>query len=242
VSNYFRAYSFVLLTSILFASFVPFSLCSKCIFTDRIDSVISGFYTKKPTDEELTNVNYHVELTADIEWDPCADTVSAVEERHELTCDPCRSLSVVTTAPRKIVDPLVKISIAEQDDLCKRLVLMVHTSYGLARSADAVVRTATSAAPSAAEDVTKRWNIGLAAANKTLQVMTQLGVRVWKHPAQRRFRTAMPHLRYPRLKGRIWYADTLFFRTKSVRGFKCAHLIGNGHGLSRFMPLESKAG
>jgi hypothetical protein len=50
----------------------------------------------------------------------------------------------------------------------------------------------------------------------------------------------MPHLRYPRLKG-AWYADTLFFTAKSVRGFKCAHLIGNGIGYSRFMPLESKA-
>lgn len=50
----------------------------------------------------------------------------------------------------------------------------------------------------------------------------------------------MPHLRYPRLKG-TYYADTTFFSTKSVRGFKCALLIGNGLGFARFVPLESKA-
>ena len=201
--------------------------------------VISGFYTRKPTEEELANVNDHIELTADTEWDPYADTFSTVEERHETTWDPSRSLSVVTTAPRKNIDPLVEISIAEQDDLCERLVSMVRLSDGVPRSADAVVRTATSAVITA-EDVARRWNIGLTAANQTLKVTTQLGVRVLKHPAQRRFRTVMPHLRYPRLKG-TWYADTLFFTTKSVRGFKCAHLIGNGLGLSKFMPLESKA-
>ena len=202
--------------------------------------VMSGFYTGKPTDEELANVNAHVELTAGIEWDLYANAFSALEERQELTWDPSRSLSVVTTAPRKNVDPLVEISIAEQDDLCERLVSMVRTSDRLARSMDAVVRTATSAAITA-EDVAKRWNIGLAASNKTLQVTTQLGVRVLTHRAQCRFRTAMPHLRYPpRLKG-TRYANTLFYTTKSIRGFKCAHLIGNGLGFSRFMPLKSKA-
>jgi hypothetical protein len=50
----------------------------------------------------------------------------------------------------------------------------------------------------------------------------------------------MPHLRYPRLKG-TFYADTLFFTAKSIRGFKCAHLIGNGLGFSRFMPMELKS-
>ena len=198
--------------------------------------VMSGFYTGKPTDEELANVNAHVELTAGIEWDLYANAFSALEERQELTWDPSRSLSVVTTAPRKNVDPLVEISIAEQDDLCERLVSMVRTSDGLACSMDAVVRTATSAAITA-EDVVKRWNIGLAASNKTLQVTTQLGVRVLKHRAQRRFRTAMPHLRYPRLKG-TRYADTLFY---TVRSFNCAHLIGNRLGFSRFMPLKFKA-
>jgi hypothetical protein len=107
------------------------------------------------------------------------------------------------------------------------------------RCAKAVVR-AGEANVITPEDVAKRWHIGLTAATKTLQVTTQLGVRILNHPAQRRFRTAMPHLRYPRLKG-TWYADTMFFTTKSVRGFKCAHIIGNGLGYSRFMPLESKA-
>ena len=51
----------------------------------------------------------------------------------------------------------------------------------------------------------------------------------------------MPHLRYPRLKG-TFYADTLFFTpAKSIRGFKCAYLIGNGLGFSRCMPMELKS-
>lgn len=90
------------------------------------------------------------------------------------------------------------------------------------------------------EHLSKAWHIGLITATRTLQVTTQLGVRTLKHPAQRRFQTAMPHLQYPRLMG-TWYADKLFFCVKSIRQFKCAHLIGNGMGYSRFVPLESKA-
>ena len=44
------------------------------------------------------------------------------------------------------------------------------------------------------ENLAKRWHIGLDAAKRMMKVTTQLGVRSLVHPAQRRFRTAMPHL------------------------------------------------
>jgi hypothetical protein len=107
------------------------------------------------------------------------------------------------------------------------------------RAVNAVVR-GDSRSEIGPEHLAKAWHIGLQAATRTLQVTTQLGVCAIRHPAQRRFRTAMPHLRYPHLMG-TWYADTLFFSVKSIRSFKCAHLIGNGMGFSRFTPMESKA-
>ena len=85
----------------------------------------------------------------------------------------------------------------------------------------------------------KKWMIGTIAAQRTMQVTTQLGVRTLMNPAERRFRTAMPHLRYPRLQG-TFYADTLKGDVKSIRGFKYAHIIGNGHGFSKFYPMTRK--
>jgi hypothetical protein len=54
----------------------------------------------------------------------------------------------------------------------------------------------------------KKWMIGTTAAQWMMQVTTQLGVQTLMNPAERRFRTAMPHLRYPQLQG-TFYADTL---------------------------------
>ena len=60
------------------------------------------------------------------------------------------------------------------------------------------------------------------------------------YPAQRRFRTVVPHLHYPHLKG-TYYADTLFMNKTSVQGFTCANVIGNGLGLTKFWSMVSNA-
>ena len=89
------------------------------------------------------------------------------------------------------------------------------------------------------ENLAKRWHIGVDAAKRTMKVTKQLGVRSLVHPAQRRFCTAMPHLRYPRLHG-MFYADTMMSNVKSIRSFEYVHLIGNGRGFSKFYPMTAK--
>lgn len=202
--------------------------------------VISGFHTRRPTQAELDDVASHIELTSEAEWEPYAAMFSTAENQHDETWKDRRIHSSQTD-----FDPLVEISVNEANDIDQRLLASVRVEFAspFTSTCDphvaAVVRgdTRSELLP---EHVAKRWHIGYQTAQRTLQVTTQLGVRNIRHPAQRRFRTAMPHLRYPRLKG-IWYADTLFFSVKSIRNFKCAHLIGNGMGFARFMPLESKA-
>ena len=39
----------------------------------------------------------------------------------------------------------------------------------------------------------------------------------------------------------MFYADTLFANIKSVQGFTCANMIGNGCGFTKFWPMVSKA-
>jgi hypothetical protein len=211
--------------------------------------VISGLTTRRPTEGEVDDVSLHVELTSDVDWDPYALSFSGDEELHDDTWKERTSLASVstTTQPTPTHCPccsdLLDFGAIDPTHYYDRLVASVRcdhsTTASLRRDASAVVRTGISSEISP-EMVAKRWHVGLSAATRTLQVTTQLGVRTLKHPAQRRFRTAMPHLRYPRLKG-TYYADTLFFSTKSARGFKCAHLIGNGLGFTRFTPMELKA-
>ena len=82
------------------------------------------------------------------------------------------------------------------------------------RQIDAVIRWELTSVLSP-ETLASCWGIGKGIARCTLDVTTQLGMRLILYPAQRCFRTAVPHLRYPHLKG-AYYADTLFMNKTSV--------------------------
>ena len=85
------------------------------------------------------------------------------------------------------------------------------------RQIDAVIRWELTSVLSP-ETLASHWGIGKEIARCTLDVTTQLGMRTILHPAQRRFRTVVPHLHYPHLKG-TYYADTLFMNKTSVQGY-----------------------
>ncbi|KAI2497150.1 hypothetical protein MHU86_17353 [Fragilaria crotonensis] len=136
------------------------------------------------------------------------------EERDTYWKD--RELSSTSVIPKREgadYDTSVELAIAESNDLADRGLIAsvridlvgddpVRSAGALElRSVEAVVRDGTRSIITP-EDVAKRWNVGLSTATKTLQVTTQLGVRTLTYPAQRRFQTAMPHLRYaPTLEG-----------------------------------------
>ena len=107
------------------------------------------------------------------------------------------------------------------------------------RQIDAVIRGDLTSVLSP-ETLASHWGIGKEIARHTLDVTTQLGLRTILYPAQRHFRTAVPHLQYPQLKGN-YYADTLFMNKTSLQGFTCAYVIGNGLGFTKFWPMVSKA-
>ena len=87
-------------------------------------------------------------------------------------------------------------------------------SPNMKQQMDAVIRgDLTSVQPP--ETLASHWGTGKEIARHTLDRTTQLGVRTILYPAQSGFRTAVPHLRYPHLKG-TYYADTLFMNKTSV--------------------------
>jgi hypothetical protein len=91
-----------------------------------------------------------------------------------------------------------------------------------------------------AADLVKKWDIGLKAAEKTVQVTTQLGVKTTDNPRlNRRFLTNDHNMRYRRL-GIDMYTDTLFASEKSKRGNKAAQVYGTSFGWSRAYGMKSK--
>jgi len=88
------------------------------------------------------------------------------------------------------------------------------------------------------EDLAKRWFIGNAA-NRTLLSTTQEGMRFVDGDLEHRLRTSQAHLRYPTLNCTI-YTDTLFAKSKSVRGYMCAQLFTDGRKFYRLYPMLRK--
>jgi hypothetical protein len=70
-----------------------------------------------------------------------------------------------------------------------------------------------------AEEVAKKWRIGINTAKLTLKATTHFGLRHALHPIHCRYLTDHMLLRYNRLNTTL-YSDTLFAKVKSLKGNK----------------------
>jgi hypothetical protein len=90
------------------------------------------------------------------------------------------------------------------------------------------------------EILSRRWGAGLDTAKRTLQVTTQSGIRNVLARGERKVRQKLDHLAFPNLSGK-WYSDTMFSKTKPVRGRLTAQVFTIGRGIDHFYPMKSKA-
>lgn len=89
------------------------------------------------------------------------------------------------------------------------------------------------------EILAKRWGTSLATAEKTLKVTTQVGIRSVIRPLERRFKPFQKHLNYPTINAR-YYSDTMFAKTKSLRGHCAGQVFTDGRGDTHFYPIHKK--
>jgi hypothetical protein len=111
----------------------------------------------------------------------------------------------------------------------KRMISSLHTSHHQTRTS--------------VQKLAQRWAIGEIAAKKTLQVMTQKGIRNALYPVERRFRTKQAQLRYPQLSGRHgrFYTDTFFSSKPAVDSSTCCQLYANDIGFTMLYPMRLKS-
>jgi hypothetical protein len=83
----------------------------------------------------------------------------------------------------------------------------------------------------------KRWGISLETASRTLNVTTQAGIRKIVQPLERRFKSFQKHLNYPTLQAR-YYSDTMFAKTRSIRGYSMGQVFTDGRGDTHFYPMK----
>ena len=89
------------------------------------------------------------------------------------------------------------------------------------------------------EELSRKWNIGIDTAKKTLEVTTQKGVRTAVHPMTRRMRVDHLQLHRPLMKG-TWHVDTLSAKVKSRNGNTCANVFTQGKYV-KVIPMTAKS-
>jgi hypothetical protein len=165
-------------------------------------------------------------LTAEEEWDPQSHRLEEQESAYQDT--------QYTINPNdRAIYPVMATNI---QSLCSKEPAELTLSICSAQSS---IRKPNISAATLA----KRWGIGLDTATRTLHATTQLAIRQAIHPIQRRFRTEVMQLRYPRLGGRHgrFYTDTFFSKTPSLSGCSMAQIYTNDVHFTKIFPLKTKS-
>jgi len=207
---------------------------------------------------ELSECN-HIVLTSDAEWDPSDISIqdwSNEEVDHQrLILSVCRGMVDVEAFPD---EPQVRMSRAfTESDALLASVSSALTDETMYPRLDAAVRVHNadrtdeprqigSAIVSdqrhsvvSAEELAKKWRIGINTAKLTLKATTQFGLCHALHPIHRCYRTDHMLLRYNCFNTTL-YSDTLFAKVKSLKGNKCAQLFCS-EGYIPAYPMASKS-
>ena len=189
-----------------------------------MNGVVSGFHSDKPTDEEVEELP-RIYMTPNAPWRPYSDTFAEAELKCRQAArvtihqgDPAsvaaathdRTISAIRCYEAVTRDDLLE---EDNDELYHRLVDSVKVAaddiHGLGISGHndpdvyikateqrkIAVTTSNARSVLTPEFLSRRWNIGLDKAEKTLKVTTQKGVRNVLVPSERKVRKKAPWLK-----------------------------------------------
>jgi hypothetical protein len=193
--------------------------------TLELNGIMSSFLSRKPTLYELENPDRFPQVYMTLEsprWDPYDPEIARIEQVCRLK---------LGTAPVERNQRLQTLSVNQRTELDSRLAKL---SLGTTTS----IRRKGTVTP---EELAKRWKIGLEAARRTIERMTQLGVHDFTHTtAGRRLRNVNQQLQYRRLNSTV-YTDTMFGDIKSLQGNTCAQIYATDFEWACVCPMKTKA-
>jgi hypothetical protein len=145
-----------------------------------LKGVTSGFITRTPTIQEIETCQW-VHLTNEYEWNPHSEAFALQEH----SCSEVQEYQAYNQHDRNIY----------YVNSGTRPNIIYNTIYGDISPAfdDTRFISATSTSDrglnTTAEDIARKWSVGLDVAKKTIKCTTQKGVRQTLYPIERRFRT-----------------------------------------------------
>jgi hypothetical protein len=205
----------------------------------KLRGVISYFTVRCPTEDEILNPRRfnHIVMTSPTEWEPYNEELAIIEDALStnqfievpLINPVTRNLSTLST-------PIVTQSYDVHDDFNQRLQRRVLVT--LSRQVNATTSTRKGSVD--AETLSKRWYIGLNAAQRTLERSTQKGVRDFSVTGgMKRLKHTAHQLIFRHIRATV-YTDTLFNKVKSTRQNTCAQIFVTTFHWSKVYPLRSK--
>jgi hypothetical protein len=187
----------------------------------QMDGVISGFESRAPSWEEYMQDNIpHYEITSNDPWLSASDSFSEKEMTiakvskvirsssdlalcRQIAC--ARSYHAANDSANDMDDTF--LGMLEDHVIVSDLDMegdgIVDRDDRILKSVDCNIRNVAALVSNerkstiTPEILARRWNIGLAAAKRTMSVTTQTGIKNVLAPGERRIRQRMSHLKYP---------------------------------------------
>jgi hypothetical protein len=190
-------------------------------------------YTRCPTNRELDECQKFFMSDPDL-WDPTNVTFRDV-----------RSIDTVLTSPHPVivVPPISNISNLETT---RRLIAnsssykqLSHDTSPMSKFGGKNILTSDRHHEVTPELLSQKWGCGLSTAKNTLKYTTQFGIRSAIGPLTRRYRTDLLQTHHRRLNVTL-YTDTMFSKTKSLKGYTCCQIYTDGQGFIWAAPMRSK--
>jgi hypothetical protein len=202
----------------------------------KLRGVISYFSTRMPTKEEMDDtITYtHIELTSSNEWEPYNDNIMNDEEKMLSECeDPTTDHRIISTMTSELDSTRLY-------QTSNRFLLSIQSTVIVQVSDICSAQTKRKGTVTASE-LSKKWYIGLQAANRTIQQTTQRGVRDFLSTGgYKRMKHTAHQLLYRHIRSAI-YTDTMFSKVKSLRQMTCAQIYVTSFHFTKAYPMKSKS-
>ena len=194
--------------------------------------------TRAPTDQELGQ-HPHIVLSSTADWDPhhVRFPYHAVEEESRST------INAIQTGQQYCVEPSFVGSIDDPATFAERLISSVQVNNPNMDKADVpsaqTFHTKERKTTVNAAELSERWFIGLAQAEKTIRSTTQRLLRSAILPLVRRYRADRMYER-PRFRGTV-YTDMMHGHFKSLDGNRYAQVFATENFFAAAYPMEAKS-
>jgi hypothetical protein len=199
-------------------------------------------------------------MTSELPWDPASIGLRPLTREEEEERKLISSVKIdAITIERRPEEPQLHydetkygillascLSVYSNRTLIQRLILLIGVAtYQNEDSAPSETKdepqqtVAAMSIRARAEEISRKFGVGLETAQKTLKATTQLGIRHAVHPLLRQYRTDVLQSKWKRLSD-TFYTDTMFSGIRSLRGNTCAQLFTNGKFV-HFETIERKS-